>query len=358
MMDSYRNFGPLTGTAGEDLAIFRRVKLSAGTLVYADAGEAHIGVTIDAVDSGAPVAYLPVNWPGVIQMTAAGAITAYADIYGAADGKIDDAAVGTKIGVAMQAATADGDMIPAMAAGTMAASDLQSAIATKVHWAEDFFTGSTEDGHKFSETADKADWLLTVIDGGSDEGEVCNVADDAHGGILTITTNDAAVDSCELQLNGEPFALVVGKPLRWGIKLAINDVDKADWFVGLAITDTAILAGGVTDRVGFECLHDGNIDALVEQDGTENIADTGVNIADGSLATFDAKAHVLEFVWDGVDTITFIVDGVVTNTMTDNGTTIVIPDDEAMTPSICLETSATQVVTAWVDFNEVIADRV
>lgn len=357
-MNSYENFGPLTATTGEAVEAYRRVKFSGGVLVYADAGEAHNGVTKYAAASGELVSYWPTNWPGVIPMTAAGAITAFADIYGAADGKIDDAAVGTKLGIAMQAATADGDMIPAMAAGTMVASDLQSAIATKVHYVEDFFTGVTEDGGAFSETADKADWLLTVIDGQPDEGEVCNVADDAAGGILTITTNDAANDSCELQLNGEPFALAVGKPLRWGCKLAINDVDKADWFVGLAITDTAILAGGVTDRVGFECLHDGNIDALVEQDGTENIADTLVNIADGSLATFDAKAVVLEFVWDGVDTITFIVDGVLTNTMTDNGTTIVIPDDEAMTPSICLETSAAQVVTAWVDFVEVIADRV
>jgi len=357
-MLGYQTCGAVTGTAGEALESFCRIIESSSEVVYADEGVAHFGVTLEAAADEATVSYLPVNWPGVVMMRTAGAIPKGADVFGARDGRIDGFGVGKKIGVAMDEATAAGDVIGVLAAGTLAPADpMTRRAASMVQWREDFLTGSVEDGHKFSETADKTDWLLTVIDDNPDEGEVCCVTDDAPGGILTLTTNDAANDSCELQLNGEPVKLAIGTRVRVGCRLAINDVDKANWFVGLAIADTTVMAG-CTDRVGFECLHDGNIDCLVEQDSTESLVDTTSDITDGAVATMSSKAVVLEFEWDGVDSVRFYVDGALMTTQTDNGTTVLIPDDECLTPTICLNTSAAQVVTAFVDYIEVTSDRI
>lgn len=100
-----------TFTSAEALARYRRVKLTTGTTVsYSDAGEDFIGVTQRDVAITTPVA---VRFPQqrTCICTAAGAVTAGAAIYGAADGKVDDAAVGIKIGYALEAALADGDEI-------------------------------------------------------------------------------------------------------------------------------------------------------------------------------------------------------------------------------------------------------
>lgn len=51
------------------------------------------------------------NAPGTIKMVAAGAIDQWADVYGAAAGKIDNVINGNRIGIALVAATADGDQI-------------------------------------------------------------------------------------------------------------------------------------------------------------------------------------------------------------------------------------------------------
>jgi hypothetical protein len=102
-----------TFTAGEALARARRVKLSSGTVVYADADEKAIGVTTAGVASGAMVGVRLLGGQ-THKVTASAAVTACANIYATADGKVDDAGAGsgsTVIGVAIEAALADGDII-------------------------------------------------------------------------------------------------------------------------------------------------------------------------------------------------------------------------------------------------------
>lgn len=102
-----------TYIAGEAFGSYRRVKYSTGgrTYVYSDAGEGFVGVTREAVSSGDPfAARLWANW-GTFKMTAAGAVTIGAVVYGAADGKVDDTAAGQAIGRALDTALADGDII-------------------------------------------------------------------------------------------------------------------------------------------------------------------------------------------------------------------------------------------------------
>lgn len=100
-----------TFTAGEALAIHRRVKFDGTNVVYADGAEAGIGVTQEAAASGAPVSVALKTRGRTFIMTAAEALAAGATLYGSDDGKVCDTASGTAIGESLEAATADGDQI-------------------------------------------------------------------------------------------------------------------------------------------------------------------------------------------------------------------------------------------------------
>ena len=112
-MGSENENGIRSFTAGEALEAFRRVKISSGTVIYADANEQHIGVTVDVAASGAQVGVKLNSFPGTRKLTAAAAITAGAPVYGAADGKVNDAeaGLGPRIGIALYAADGDGSLV-------------------------------------------------------------------------------------------------------------------------------------------------------------------------------------------------------------------------------------------------------
>lgn len=109
--------GPVTFQAGEDLAQYRRVKLESGStttpleVVYADAGEDFIGITMDNAKDGDLIAVAPLCREGTFLVVAADAFSAEADIYGADDGKVSDTSSGTAYFKALEAATAAGDII-------------------------------------------------------------------------------------------------------------------------------------------------------------------------------------------------------------------------------------------------------
>jgi len=97
--------------AGEALAKYRRVKLSAGTAIYADAGEDFIGITMAAVVSGGIAKIKLPNDSGTFLVTAAGAFAVDAILYGAVDGKVASAVSGDQIGQSIELASADGDLV-------------------------------------------------------------------------------------------------------------------------------------------------------------------------------------------------------------------------------------------------------
>jgi hypothetical protein len=105
-----------TFTAGAALAEHLRVKLSSGKLVAAGTGTSDEGVEIGTIveeafaDGDKRKVHLR-SAGGTTKMVAAGPITQGAAVYGAAGGKIDDAANGSAIGVALEAATAANDVI-------------------------------------------------------------------------------------------------------------------------------------------------------------------------------------------------------------------------------------------------------
>ena len=115
-----------TFTAGEELLPKRRVKIKAGTttippeVVYADAGEQAIGITGNgtiAITLG--VSLQPSNATGTYEGTASEAFAINATLYGANDGKISDTSSGSAIGLAVEAATADSDVVEWMPHGVL-----------------------------------------------------------------------------------------------------------------------------------------------------------------------------------------------------------------------------------------------
>lgn len=99
-----------TFTAGAAaLNAYEHVKLSSGLVVVAGAGEAGIGYTLQACAAGAAVA-VQIFRPTVLA-TAAGGFSAGASLYSAANGRVDDVANGNVIGIALEAATAAGDVV-------------------------------------------------------------------------------------------------------------------------------------------------------------------------------------------------------------------------------------------------------
>ena len=127
--------GVLTLEAGEALIARRRVKVESGTVtdpvevVYADAGEQHIGTSEAAAADGALVAIRPRTMNGSQLVTAAGAFSRGAVLYGAADGKVDDASSGSAIGVALEAATADGDIVEMTEFGVLSTTAATVSVA-------------------------------------------------------------------------------------------------------------------------------------------------------------------------------------------------------------------------------------
>jgi len=110
---------PFNRTAGGTIAAYRLLKLSGATVVHntATASDEPIGVSQAAYSSGDTCALRDIKHGGTHKVTAAGAISAGAKIYAAAAGKAQalPAGAGTyrEVGRALEAATADGDIIEA-----------------------------------------------------------------------------------------------------------------------------------------------------------------------------------------------------------------------------------------------------
>lgn len=99
-------------TAGAAIAQHLRVKLSAGVLAAAGAADVEIGTITDASFASGDIRGVRLrSASGTGKMVAAAAITAGVIVYGAAGGKISATAGGVPLGIALEAASADNDVI-------------------------------------------------------------------------------------------------------------------------------------------------------------------------------------------------------------------------------------------------------
>lgn len=109
---TYIQNATVTYTVGASaLTKHTRVKLASGLLVVAGAGEPAIGTVLDNYASGDVAAVRLFSSGGTFHMVASAAITANALVYGAASGKVSSTATGTCIGIAKEAASADGNIL-------------------------------------------------------------------------------------------------------------------------------------------------------------------------------------------------------------------------------------------------------
>jgi hypothetical protein len=120
-MSQYSEGNSKAFVAGEALNAFCRVKLSAGTVIYSGVAEDWIGTTEIAVANGEQVTVRLRTASGTRKMRVAGAFSAGAQVYGAADGEIDDVVLGQVQGIALEAATAAHDIVEVITGTDLAA---------------------------------------------------------------------------------------------------------------------------------------------------------------------------------------------------------------------------------------------
>lgn len=185
--------------------------------------------------------------------------------------------------------------------------------------------------------SDPVGWTTTMVETGAG-GDSDFDSLDGSGGFGRMTTDNADNDGVSAQLNGEAFELTSDQVLYCGFfGVTINDVTQTDTFIGLAITDTAIL-GGVTDRIGFENVDAAaTLDFVLEKNNTQTTSSTVHTLV-------DATAVDLEFYFDGTN-IEVFVDGasVATPAVTN------LPDDEQLRVSLEFLTGEAVANTADID---------
>lgn len=165
-------------------------------------------------------------------------------------------------------------------------------------------------------------WIQTSVNGVGIVDVVRTRGEAYHGG-LSIVPDTADNDSESLQIMGELFKMdTTTKPVFFGTKVQVATAEASDFIWGLAITDSALLAG-MTDGITFRVADASGIAKLyIEKDSTET--------ASGTLTTLvDATDVSLGFIYNGTNVIPY-VNGVA-------GTALAVtnlPDDENLTPVI------------------------
>ncbi len=295
-----QNAGPFTMVSGEALAAERLVLMSSSTLIYADGGEEPIGITKQAVASGALVA-VELLQGTVLKVTGSKAITAGTAIYVTTDGKVSDSAVGKQIGILIEAITADGGKAGALMWGPRGGNDVfATSINTIFKYEDDFF---------FFDDTD--DWIDTVSDGGTID------SIDAAGGVLSIASTANDNDESYVSSIREAWIFNTTKKVffQTRIKLTEANTPDANWIIGLSDTVSAnfLQDGGGGPAASYDGAVFFKADAVLKiQFETSN---GGTQVTNADVDDFTSAAWVtLAFLYDFNDgttaTITPYVDGV------------------------------------------------
>lgn len=122
-----------TFIAGGTVGIHRRVKVQAdGTIIHSEAAEAWIGTALNPATIGLQVAVKLLTAAGTHKMVATTAFACGADLYGTANGMVDDVGTGDVVGTALEAATALNDVVEVLPFRRAAASWDQLSLAVEV----------------------------------------------------------------------------------------------------------------------------------------------------------------------------------------------------------------------------------
>lgn len=176
---------------------------------------------------------------------------------------------------------------------------------------------------------------------------------DARNGILRLTSGASDNDGSQLQLGGtgdsetvgECFLPAAGKNLWFECRVRSDDVTEHDFFLGLHVQDTTVVAGRGSDYIGFRT-DEG--DALLD-----------IECASGSSASSQTSVHTLVndtwvtlgFKVTGTEKIEFYVNNVLKATLSTN-----IPTAE-MKLTLAHLTGEGNAVQLDIDYVVVIQDR-
>lgn len=216
--------------------------------------------------------------------------------------------------------------------------------------------------YKFSETANDCSWLVSKIDGATDNDEVIAISDGEPGGVLTVTTTDADNDSLSIQLNGEAFQVQANKDLVFQARLKLGSITVNDWMIGLADPCTeAVVGTGITDVIGFH----GGTAILAADTGNANIVasvGTGTGGDWTSTTTQNALDTGVDYVADTFFTVGFRV---ISNTKVKfyvNGAYVhesstLLPSTNELSPVFCIKNNSAAASTMEIDYIYVRQDR-
>jgi len=145
-----------------------------------------------------------------------------------------------------------------------------------------------------------------------------------QGGGWVFTSGGAEDDGVQLQAKSECFYFGGPYPAYFGARFKVNDADESDAFLGFAIQDTAILADGCTDDIGFRIV-DGAaaLTFLLEKDSAETIKTVSTAV--------DDTYQTVEFLYDG-EKVTYYLEGVELGSLSINLENF--PDDEHLAPAV------------------------
>lgn len=303
--------GPYTYTAGEALEEGRFVKLSGSTsrtVIYADAGEDAVGVTLHAAASGAKVSVA--GWGGdkTMRVIAAGNYAVNATVYVANDGKVSTSISGRPIGFLLDDAAGDGQPVEMLPYPVFSG----NVIGASVSHDEDFLSASD-----VAESGSPGFWTLDANNGGALS------LTDAHGGVISLTPSDTtAADNDEIYLvsTAEIYKPAAGKSatFRARLKLTEANVGDASILFGLKGGDTAdvenaIADGGATleDAGTWIAMHKSDGGAVFKGTVRDDALDTDTDVGAFSSGEWHELMITVVAAAGAKDaTVTFFVDGV------------------------------------------------
>lgn len=170
-----------------------------------------------------------------------------------------------------------------------------------------------------SATADASKWLATIA--GTPGSNNADIKDDARGGVVIIETGTTTGNTNQYQINGS-FAQPADRTiLHVYTELALVDIDKSNFAVGLIVeTDTEVLGGSNQDGVYFYTESaNGIIRGHVGNGSGESEASTGVTVADSEyveLSLYVFERTRVEFYVNGALKYTAPVTYLPTNHLT------------------------------------------
>lgn len=298
----------LTLTAGEQIPKYRLVYPSGDREAkLCQAHQRPIGVSQQLVATAQSVGCLLLASSFVIELEVDGAIAQNAEVYPGLAGKGSANPLGGPVGIALDAATADGDVINVLVDRTMG----NLARGDVFELEDDFF-----------HYVDADDWTLVASNSGT------AAVGDGAGGLLTLSPSDGTVadnDESYLHSTAEIFKIAAGKPLYFQARITQTEAgtDDANWICGLS--DTVAADFLQDDGAGPAASYDGLV--FFKTDGeTEIFAEssnggTQSTTADGSgIAVTSGSQMKLEIVCvptsSTAATVYYLVNGTLLDTHT------------------------------------------